>query len=330
LKTEKSLRSGRSNPTTTKTIDQLSDDELLRKNGATRRAVASSVLGIAINIGLAVACPPFAAGAAINAWQIGVSATNRHRVKREVNKRRQDNIVFEKRYNARNKPVRDVLIACTIKGAFTAATMGIVGFDHIADGFDDLMHHTAAAATHFAANGVGDSAAYATPTGSHQLGSIQNQVIDDNSTSDHEAILKRKHPTLYKMDKGFHKISGIGDAIADALGLTKGGKITSEVSWARLGDVIEHGVSKAEAFFKTATIGAANEILQPAAQVATQIAEKFVDRWDARRYMSIAGSDTIPLLSEQEHISHARKLTSVRDELRQRLRIRRVSGTSSD
>ncbi len=186
LKTEKSLKDGEPN--------QLSNDELMAKNSSTRRSVASAVLGAAINIGLSVACPPFAAAAVINTWQLAVSCTNRHRIKREVKRRKQDDKNFKAMYKACDRPTRDVAIGCCIKSGFAAIGMGIVGFDHIADAFQHVGHHAATAATQLAAHSAADGVAYTSTISdssyAHHATTIAHHAHGHNLSDSHHGLGK--------------------------------------------------------------------------------------------------------------------------------------------
>jgi hypothetical protein len=59
-------------------------------------------------------------------------------VKREVKRRQKEDKKFKKLYKDVNKPVKDVVVGASMKAAFTSVSMGIVGFDSIADNSHNL------------------------------------------------------------------------------------------------------------------------------------------------------------------------------------------------
>ncbi|KAF3797046.1 hypothetical protein GCG54_00009012 [Colletotrichum gloeosporioides] len=108
--------------------------------GSTRRAVSGSVFGVTASSGLTAACPPFAVSIGVNLWQLGISSTNCHRVRREIKSRRLNDESFrkeEEEYKAkkRHHPLVDVALGVTLKAACMTATLGIIGFDNIGDAF---------------------------------------------------------------------------------------------------------------------------------------------------------------------------------------------------
>ena len=121
-------------------LSTMSDQKLLSNKGSTVRSVSSSVTGIAVNIALSVACPVFIAPAVISTIQLGVSATNCHRARREIKRRIEKDPSYKERLRKRDT-ARDIVVGATVKAGFTALGAGIIGVDHIADSFAQLGHH---------------------------------------------------------------------------------------------------------------------------------------------------------------------------------------------
>ncbi|KAH8779804.1 hypothetical protein F5883DRAFT_612991 [Diaporthe sp. PMI_573] len=226
FKTDASLKSGK--------IQKLSDDELIRKQHLTRTSVASSVTGVTGNIVISVACPVAAVGVAISLTQMTIACINRHRVRKQVHQRARSDANFAEMLHEKDrtlKKVGDIAIGVTVRGALTAATMGIVGFDTLAQNFTELGSAAVDSVTNAAADVTSTATAQAGQAASHGAAHVVSHVathaaggaIDPsnatNAAANHATIHQQftnTHPHAAARDEAFHKATqGISDKAAE-------------------------------------------------------------------------------------------------------------------
>ncbi|KAK2777849.1 hypothetical protein CKAH01_11895 [Colletotrichum kahawae] len=121
-------------------IHKLEHQKLLVLQGSTRRAVSGSVFGVTASSVLTPGCPLFGVSIAVNLCQLAISSMNLHRARRETKSRRLNDESFrkcEKEYKGkkRHHPLVDVALGVTLKATCMTATLGIIGFDNVADAF---------------------------------------------------------------------------------------------------------------------------------------------------------------------------------------------------
>ena len=173
-------------------------DKLTSAKRSAVRSVSSAVTGIVLNTVLAVACPVFIVPAVISTIQLGVSATNCHRARREIKRRRVEAPSEVPAKSRKRDMVLDITIGATIKTAFTAIGAGIVGIDNIADNFVQLAHKagehlvTQYAGDAIASNGVNESISHVS-----------------NHAQGLAAKLQVSHPNVFKGDSVIHKMIGV-------------------------------------------------------------------------------------------------------------------------
>ncbi|KAJ0122532.1 hypothetical protein J7T55_003045 [Diaporthe amygdali] len=282
-KTDGSLKKGN--------IQSLSDTELIKKQHLTRTAVASSVTGVSAGSIISVACPVAAVGVGISAWTMAVSCINRHRVRQEVKQRARSNADFAKtlREQDRNrKKARDIAVGVSLRGALSVSTMGIVGFDTIAQNFADLgsatIGSTAAAATDATSNAAVQSVSHgATHVASHAAVHATGEAIDPPDVSDSPATIyqnfKVEHPNAAVLDASFHKVtSGIADKTAEVISSQTGLQITGDSNLHEIQDVWHAHDGDAEAklilLAQGVIDGGMSEMAQPLQQASEYGVEK--------------------------------------------------------
>ena len=232
-------------------LSTMSDQKLLSNKGSTVRSVSSSVTGIAVNIALSVACPIFIAPAIISTIQLGVSATNCHRARREIKHRIEKDPSYKEKLRKRDT-ARDIVVGATVKGGFIALGAGIIGFDHIADNFAQLGHHVGSI---IIAQHAGEAVSHNAADESF------GQVVQH--THDRAADLQWKHPHLAKADSAVHKaVSGLGDQVAKGMEHITHLNIDDSTSWQALKNFLEAGASKATEFWQVAVVGVCSELGQ--------------------------------------------------------------------
>ena len=243
-------------------LSTMSDQKLLSNKGSTVRSVSSSVTGILVNIGLSVACPIFVAPVVISTIQLGVSATNCYRTRREIKRRIAKDPTYKEKLRKRDT-ARDIAVGATVKGGFIALGAGIIGFDHIADNFAQLGHHVGST---IIAQHAGEAVSHNTTNEAF------GQAVQH--TQERAADWQLKHPDLAKADSAIHKaVSGLGDKVAKGMEHITGFKIDDSTSWQALKDLTEAGASKATEFWQVAVVGTCSEL----GQLLSQIGEISID-----------------------------------------------------
>ena len=322
-------------------LGQVDDHKLLQYQGSTRRALASSVTGVVINSALAVACPIFAVGAAINLVQLGVSAANRHRVRREIDERTQDDEKFSQLLKEKDHRWRDIALGCGIKGACIAATCGIVGVDGILDNFTQLAHEgTHHIVQSVATQHVGDAISNSNISGAQHAVMPHHMAEHPNGTGqpggDHPRVehFQAHHPHLAKADQGFHKVvAGAGDWINQKLAHVTHLPFQDNWSWATLKSWTHSPVEKLAAVFHLGVVGVANEeatpllFVDPAVDRGLEFLEDRRRKQEKRAGAHIDGLDKQSgHLKKGDRESQKSKLGNVADEMRRRLAITSTDG----
>lgn len=272
-------------------ISDMSDEKLIAKQMSTRMAVASTTTGVVINTVLGFALPLFWIGAGVSAYQMGVSATNRHRVRREVKARKKKDPIFAQKLKEHDTPVRDIAIGCSLKAVLSAATIGIVGAEHIGSGFADFaahhsMHHaTQHIVTSSAGDLVGNAIATQTlnaPTGGeaslYPSGGNENYTgagghVNTEKIDPYEQRLMETHPHVAGINKATTSVfGGISDEISKAYSGHSHVDINNNTEPTELHDIYhkqwhqDHHGHIGKVLTRTVVTGLAGELLQPAAQ----------------------------------------------------------------
>lgn len=263
-------------------LADLDDDKLIFYYRATRRAVASAVTGIALSAGLSAACPVYLAGVAIGTIQMGVSSTNRHRIRQEVKRRKAADPKFALLLKEKDRPIRDILIGCGTKAIFVTISCGIVGFEHIGENFAALAHHD-----HFMQDGITQTMAF---TPAHQV--VQHgvepikQTFDLNNSHLIDPVkkaLQLAHPHLAHFDEVVHQaVSGIPDKIAEALAAHTHLNVQDITSWDGLKVMVCEGAGRGALLVQCAVVGSVNELAQPLIHVV-EIGQDKARTWLGRK-----------------------------------------------
>lgn len=282
-KTDGSLKKGN--------IQSLSDAELIKKQHLTRTAVASSVTGVSAGTVISMACPVAAVGVGISAWTMAVSSINRHRVRQEVKQRARNNADFAHalREQDRNRvKARDIAVGVSVRGALSVTTMGIVGFDTMAQNFHDLgsvaIGSPAAAATDATSNAavqsVSNGATHAASHAAvHAAGGAISPPDASNSTATIYQHFTEKHPSAAALDASFHKVtSGIAEKTAEVISSHTGLEITGDSSLHEIQDVWHEHAGDAETKLlllgQVVVDGGMSEMAQPLQQASEYGVEK--------------------------------------------------------
>ena len=234
-------------------------DKLLSNKGSTMRAVSSSVTGVVLNTAFSVACPNFIPAAVISAIQLAVSATNCHRVRKEIKERTASDKTFGIRHRERRNLV-NLAIGVTIKAGSTALGAGIIGIDNVADNFVQLAYEVGEHTVHTGlTQHVGDSIG---PAAQH----LHNRVVD----------LQMAHSHLFRADQGVHQMfGGIADKVAKALQHATRMQIDSATSCHDIAQLVSYGASEATILVLAATVGVIGEATQFANQIFDILNDKF-------------------------------------------------------
>lgn len=209
LKTDTSLKNGK--------IQHLSNNELIGKQHLTRTSVASSVTGVTGNSIICAACPLAAIGLAINLGQMTVASINRHRVRREVNRRAMSDANFAKIIHEEDrtlKKARDIAIGVGVRGCLVIITMGIVGFDTVAQNLMDLGNVAAESATNAAANVTSTTIEQAGQAGSHAAAHLASHAathVAGGAIDPSNAVAN--HPTIHQQFEYAHPGTAAYDEI---------------------------------------------------------------------------------------------------------------------
>lgn len=305
LKTDGSLKNGK--------IQYLSDNELIRKQHMTRTSVASSVTGVTGGIVITLACPVVAVGLAITSTQMTVACINRHRVRREVKQRARNDVNFAKilsQQDRTSKKAGDIALGVSVRAALTVATMGIVGFDTVAQNLTDLggaavvgsaagaatdATGTAAAvqaASHGAAHGASHVVSHAAV---HAAGGAADPSSGTASAADHATTIHQQftqaHPYAAAGDASLHKATqGISDKVAEVLSGRTGLQFTADSGLHEIQDVWHSADGDAKTklvFLEQAVVdGGTAELVQPLQQASEYaVAEKARKwRWDHKAH----------------------------------------------
>lgn len=295
LKPDGSLKSQR--------IDKLSDEIIIRKQGSTRTGVASTVTGVVGGATLSVGLPLLATGLVISVPQMINSSINRHRVRKEVNKRKNnDDPAFAKLLDERDKTwkkIAQVGLGVGMRGGLMVATMGLVGFENVAQGFLELTHpaiesamapaaaSAAAAAADPAINAASHTASHA-GSAAHPVPHAGGDAAASNPASHGPTIhdqFKADHPHADMVDSKIHKAaSGIIDKTTQAITDHTGLDFNGDTTWNQL-DKIWHqadGDPKAQLAIVAQSVveAAVAEFLTPL-QMSTELG---VDKARERRW----------------------------------------------
>lgn len=206
-------------------ITILPDDKLIALKSAARRAVASTSTGVAANTTISFVSPVFVGALLLSGHQLGVSATNLLRARREYKRRMQTDPNFRGLAKELENPLFvDITVAITLKLALTFVALGVVGFDHVVDGLVTL------AQTHsFTETGLVDQVA----------GHAQNalQAAHGGGEALYDAF-QIAHPDGAQIDGAVHNLLNYtGDEAAEGLqGTFTDGTyaIGSETTWGHL------------------------------------------------------------------------------------------------
>lgn len=285
FKTDGSLKNGQ--------IQNLSDDELIRKQHMTRTSVASSVTGAAGGAVISLACPVVYVGLAITSAQTTVACINRHRVRREVKQRARNDPNFAKileEQDRASKKTGDIALGVTVRGTLTAATMGVVGFDTVAQNLLDpgsaaLVGSAANAATDVtgtavqaASHGAAHGASYAlSHAAAHAAGGAMDPSNASGPAADHVLTIHNQftaaHPHAEAGDELLHEATqGISDGVAHFMTGSTGldfnadsGLHQIQVAW----DAADGDLRTEMEFFGQAVVdGGTAELAQPLQQVS--------------------------------------------------------------
>lgn len=282
FKTDGSLKNGK--------IQNLSDDELIRKQHMTRTSVASSVTGTAGGAVISLACPVVYVGLAITSAQTAVAFINRHRVRREVKQRARSDANFAKILSEQDrtlKKARDIALGCSVRVVSGAVTMGVVGFDTVAQNLLDPGSAALVWSTTNAATDVTGTAAV--QTASHGAAHVVSQAaahaaggaIDPSNASvpaaDHVLTIHDQftaaHPHAEAGDELLHDATqGISDGVAHFMTGSTGldfnadsGLHQIQVAW----DAADGDLRTEMEFFGQAVVdGGTAELAQPLQQVS--------------------------------------------------------------
>lgn len=295
FKTDGSLKNGQ--------FQNLSDDELIRKQHMTRTSVASSVTGAAGGAVISLACPVVAVGLAITSAQTTVACINRHRVRREVKQRARNDANFAKILEEQDRTLKkagDIALGVTVRGALTAGTMGIVGFDTVAQ---NLLENAAVieSIANAATDGTGTAVVQAASHGAahcashvvshaaaHAAGGAMDPSNASSSAADYATTIHQQftqaHPHAAADDASFHKVTqGISDKVAEVLSGKTGLHFTADSGLHEIQDAWEAagGHLRTEiAFFEQAVVdGGTAELAQPLQQVSEYVVAEKARKW---------------------------------------------------
>lgn len=261
-------------------IDRVPNEDLLAKKGSAIRSVASNTTGVVLNSALGVVVPVFLVGAVINGYQLYNSSKNCIRVRREIKDRadRDENFNEAQEKHRKRRNFCNVLIGGSIKTAFCAAGMGIVGVDNIADNFADLGNHAAKLVT----DTVGTTPA-STNDGLLHLHHSSNDA--GTYPAHHRAAdFTAKHPHGAAVDKALHKVfSGVGDATTQKIAAATGVPINDNTSWRDLGELAHGDLGLA---YRNSVLVVPNGAVQELSLFAAQAGEVGTDAYLRHRDQS--------------------------------------------
>ncbi|PPJ51763.1 hypothetical protein CBER1_08189 [Cercospora berteroae] len=277
LKTERTLNSA----------DQLDDDQVVAKHGSKRRAIASSVTGVAINSLLSLACPVFWIPACINFWQLVVALEDRDRTKEELRARMSKDPKFKHQCEEPKvqRRIRDIAIGCSIKTGLTAISAGIVGIDNITESFEKVFGHGVSTT----AGAVTTEAVHTGATHAQQIVNATNVTAVTPDPGDDPHGLKSEYPRLMSVDETVHHVFELPEKVAEHVSQTPDGEIKLENTAVELKAIADAATNKEEIFAKAAVIGASAELLQPVAKLAEYRVDRFVESRDMEDWLRDKG-----------------------------------------
>lgn len=298
FKTDGSLKKGK--------IQNLSDNELIRKQHMTRTSVASSVVGVTGGIVITLACPVVAVGLAITSTQMTVACINRHRVRREVKQRARGDVNFAKiltEQDRTSKKARDIALGVSVRAALTVATMGIVGFDTVAQNLTDLGSAAVvgsaadaatdatgtAAAVQAASHGAAHGASYVVShAAAHAAGEAADPSSASGSAAEHVTTIHQQfteaHPHAAAGDASFHKVTqGISDKVAEVVSGKTGLQFTADSGLHEIQHVWHEADGDAGTklvFLEQAVVdGGTAELVQPLQQASEYCVTEKARKW---------------------------------------------------
>ena len=328
LKTDRKIRDG---------ITDMSDEQLLAKKRATTRSVTSSVTGLSINIALSVIMPAYAAASVVNLWQMGVSAINKHRVRREIKQRRKNKPGFARLERNNSHQFKDIGIGFGVKAALSAVTLGIIGGGEVINDFHEFaVHH---AAGHLAGSLVGSAVTQhvvenTTSAAVSHLPAATHTVPTDSGVSGpikqwiQLAEFKAGHPHLTGVDGKIHNLtSGIGDGFAKLL------DVDPNITGLNLEHQLQHGMSKEDLMDSVVPIelvGAVSELTQPLQQGAELGLDKYLENKHLQKVNESVQRSTalggLGYANQTQSSAETQKLLNVHHEMAAKLRLRNRSG----
>lgn len=217
-------------------------------------------------IAISPALPLVAVGLVITVPQLVVTCVNRHRVRREVKRRKDDDSKFAQLLKQRDptwKKVAHIGLGVGVRGGLTAATMGVVGFEHVIQGFSELTHPlmesapavsaaaasaataaadpainaTCHAGSHVASHAASHAASHVASHGGSVAPSMSHATASDPTSHDltvHEHF-KADHPRIDMLDSKLHKgASGLVDVTIKAITDTTGLEVDGDTNWHQL------------------------------------------------------------------------------------------------
>lgn len=199
------------------------------------------------------------------------------------------------------RKARDIAVGVSVRGALSVGTMGIVGFDSIAQNFADLgnaaTESPAAATAQSTSNAAVQSVSHgATHAASHGAVHVAGGVFDPPDASDSKATIHErfteKHPEVAEYDEAFHNLtSGIGEKAAEIINSQTHLHITSDSSLDQIQDVWHDGdaETKLNLLSQAVVVGGTSEIAQPLQQATEYGVEKarvWYWNWDTDQYES--------------------------------------------
>lgn len=230
-----------------------------------------------------------------------MSAKNRHRVKREIEERSKRDPDFAAILAEHDHPFVDVLTGCTTRAVFIILSFGLVGGEHIVEGFHQLHHltdHVASTPIDSAPNDTAGNIVSHQATGANchaeqtteypqagHSGSSQNGTPNNNIW---DKQFHTKHPSGAHFDDVVKSATGgVSDKAAHALGAHTQHAIDNNIYSAELHKILSHewhspSGHTGKVVAQAVLVGAYGELLQPLTQ-AVDIGVDEGMKWHTKR-----------------------------------------------
>jgi len=205
-------------------INKMNDEQLWARNSSIRRSEAAYTLGVVAFTCIGFLYPPAFGAALLNGRQLQVSSNNREHTRKEINRRAEGNIGYQRGFELFDRPGQDIFKGMTFKAVFITIGNGIDGTYDIIHGFGG--HSTSGA---IVTNPSGKTVVNAA------VDQANSQAVSSHPANTHSSKFLDAHPAIADTDKVFHdKIGVIGDNLTQVLSTMTGMDIKSDMSWPEL------------------------------------------------------------------------------------------------